>query len=183
MFIQKRKNEIRRASKEGTGFTVFTDVDSLEKCWLILSDVYRRARLPLPDISLFKGLLNCKDESSHLKIFAARNNGKIIGTLLALCWRDRVLDWYAGAFQEYLPKYPNDLLPWEAMLWAKRNGYKTFDFGGAGKPGVPYGVRDFKLKFGGELVNFGRFQKIHQPIMMKIASTGFKMWRFAKKMR
>lgn len=179
----KRKNEIRRAEKEGTSFSVSTNVDSLEKCWPILNSVYQRARLPLPDISLFKGLLETKDGSSYLKIFAAQNNGKIIGTLLALCWRDRVLNWYAGAYQENLSKYPNDLLPWEAMLWAKRNSCKTFDFGGAGKPGVPYGVRDFKMKFGGESVNFGRFQKIHRPILMKIASTGFRVWRFAKGIR
>jgi len=176
----KRKNEIRRAFKEGTRFSVFSDVDSLKKCWPILRDVYRRARLPLPDFSLFKELINGNDMSSHLKIFAALHNGQIIGTLMALCWKDRVLDWYAGAYQEYLPKYPNDLLPWEAMLWAKKNGYETFDFGGAGKPGVPYGVRDFKLKFGGEIVNFGRFQKIHKPVIMKIALGGFKAWRFAK---
>jgi serine/alanine adding enzyme len=177
----KRKNEIRRAEKEETSFAVFTDVDSLEKCWPILSDVYQRARLPLPDISLFKRLLNLKDGSSLLKIFAARNNGEIIGTLIALCWRERVLDWYAGAYQHYLPKYPNDLLPWGAILWAKRNGYKTFDFGGAGKPGVPYGVRDFKLKFGGEQVNFGRFQKTHKPITMNVAKLGFRLWQLLKK--
>jgi lipid II:glycine glycyltransferase (peptidoglycan interpeptide bridge formation enzyme) len=179
----KRRNEIRRAAKEGTCCTDLTEVDALEKCWPILCDVYQRARLPLPDISLFKGLLENKPESSCLKIFAAQNNGKIVGTLLALCWRERVLDWYAGAYQESLPKYPNDVLPWEAMLWAKRNGYKTFDFGGAGKPGIVYGVRDFKLKFGGELMDFGRFQKIHRPVLMKIATTGFKIWRWVKGMR
>jgi serine/alanine adding enzyme len=177
----KRKNEIRRAEKEGTSFAVFTNIDSLEKCWLILNDVYQKARLPLPDISLFKGLVDWEDRSFHLIIFAAQNNGKIIGTLLALCWRERVLDWYAGSYQEYLSKYPNDLLPWESILWAKRNGYKTFDFGGAGKPRVPYGVRDFKMKFGGELVNFGRFQKTHKPIAMNVAKLGFRLWQLLKK--
>lgn len=173
----KRRNEIRRAVREGTSFTDLTDVDTLKKSWPILRDVYQRARLPLPDISLFIRLLENKTERSCLKIFAAKNNGEIIGTLLALCWRDRVLDWYAGAYQKSLSKYPNDLLPWETILWAKKNNYKIFDFGGAGKPGVPYGVRDFKMKFGGELVNFGRFQKIHQPLTMKVARTAFWAWR------
>ena len=36
-------------------------------------------------------------------------------------------------------------------------------FGGAGKPDKPYGVRDYKLKFGGQLVNWGRFEKVHKP--------------------
>jgi len=173
----KRKNEIRRAEKDGTSFEVLNDADSLEACWPILENVYQRARLPLPDFSLFKELLNGKNGKSPLKVFAAMHNGKIIGALLALCWRERVLDWYAGAYQDCLAKYPNDLLPWGAMLWGKKNGYKTFDFGGAGKPGVPYGVRDFKLKFGGELVNLGRFNKTYKPLTMKIAKIGFRFWQ------
>lgn len=176
----KRKNEIRRAEKEGTSFALLGDADSLEKCWPILKDVYQRARLPLPDLSLFKELQNGQSGDSPLKIFAALHEGKIIGALLALCWRERVLDWYAGAYPGYRPKYPNDLLPWGTLLWGKRKGYGTFDFGGAGKPGVPYGVRDFKLKFGGELVQFGRFQKIHKPLAMAVAKLGFRCWRLLK---
>lgn len=177
----KRKNEIRRASKEGTSFTEFSDCDALKKSWPILKDVYQRAKLPLPDISLFQNILVSEGVSAPLKIFAALNNGQWIGVLLALCWRERVINWYAGAFQKDLSKYPNDLLPWEVILWAKRNGYKLFDFGGAGKPGIPYGVRDFKLKFGGELVNFGRFQKTHKPITMNVAKLGFRLWQLLKK--
>lgn len=177
----KRKNEIRRAEKEGTDSVILTDVASFEKCWPILRDVYRRARLPLPDRSLFKGLLEGENGSSCLQIFAAKNNGEIIGTLFALCWKERVLDWYAGAYRQCLSKYPNDLLPWKAILWAKRNGYRTFDFGGAGKPGVPYGVRDFKRKFGGELVRFGRFHKTHKPMAMAVAKLGLRLWQLLRK--
>lgn len=177
----KRRNEIRRATKEGTSFTEFSDCDALKKSWPILKDVYQRAKLPLPDISLFQNILARAGGSSPLKIFAALNSGHWIGVLLALCWRDRVINWYAGAFQKDLSKYPNDLLPWEVILWAKRNDYKTFDFGGAGKPGVPYGVRDFKLKFGGELVNFGRFQKTHKLLAMSIAKLGFRFWQKLKR--
>jgi len=177
----KRKNEIRRATKEGTSFIEFSNCDALKKSWPVLKDVYQRAKLPLPDISLFQNILAREGGSSILKIFAALNNGQCIGVLLALCWRERVINWYAGAFQKDLSKYPNDLLPWEVILWAKRNGYKIFDFGGAGKPGIPYGVRDFKLKFGGELVNFGRFQKTHKPITMNVAKLGFRLWQLLKK--
>lgn len=177
----KRRNEIRRATKEGTSFTEFSDCDALNKIWPVLKDVYQRAKLPLPDISLFQNLLASERGGSPLKVFAALNGDQCIGVLLGLCWRERVINWYAGAFQKDLSKYPNDLLPWEAILWAKRNGYNKFDFGGAGKPGVPYGVRDFKLKFGGEMVNFGRFQKTHKPFTMNIAMLGFRFWQKLKK--
>jgi len=38
-------------------------------------------------------------------------------------------------------------------------------------------VRDHKLKFGGDLVGFGRFQKVHQPLLYKIISMIFKIYR------
>lgn len=53
-------------------------------------------------------------------------------------------------------------------------GYKTFDYGGAGEPNKPYGVRAFKQQMGGELVNFGRYEKIHRPIMYEFGKIGIK---------
>ena len=43
-----------------------------------------------------------------------------------------------------------------------------YDMMGAGEPGVPYGVRDFKSEFGGELVEHGRFLCVTQPILYKL---------------
>jgi serine/alanine adding enzyme len=176
----KRRNKIRRAEKEGTIFRLLKNNDTLEKCYPILIDVYKRARLPLPHISLFKEILNWKKASSPLKFFTAFNNGKVIGVMMPLCWRDRVFAWYGGGYQQYLNKYPNDILPWELMKWGAENGYTVFDFGGAGKPGVPYGVRDYKLEFGGDLVNYGRFQKVHHSFTIQIAKLGLCGWRFLK---
>ena len=39
---------------------------------------------------------------------------------------------------------------------------------GAGKPDEGYGVREFKSKFGGELVELGRFLSINNPILYSI---------------
>jgi lipid II:glycine glycyltransferase (peptidoglycan interpeptide bridge formation enzyme) len=45
---------------------------------------------------------------------------------------------------------------------------------GAGKPDEPYGVRDFKAEFGGELVERGRFLCIRKPLLYKIGTLGVK---------
>ncbi len=55
-----------------------------------------------------------------------------------------------------------------AKKYAARNGYKHFDMMGAGKPNEDYGVREFKEKFGGELVENGRFLYILQPHLYKL---------------
>ena len=47
--------------------------------------------------------------------------------------------------------------------------FHTYDFMGAGKPDdVGYGVRDFKLKFGGKLLEFGRFDYICNPMFYSL---------------
>ena len=89
-------------------------------------------------------------------------------------------DWYAGSYQAYYKKYPNDLIPWKAFLGGQKNGFKKFDFGGAGKPGIPYGVRDYKKKFGGEFVNYGRFEQVHKPFLFQIGKLGLKVWQRLK---
>jgi lipid II:glycine glycyltransferase (peptidoglycan interpeptide bridge formation enzyme) len=176
----KRRNEIRRAIREGTKMREITSETEIREAYTILSDVYQRAKVPLHDWSMFKAAYDILHPKGMVKYFGAINQGKIIGTIVVLCYKDRVYDWYAGSRKEYLNKYPNDLLPWEVFLWAKNEGFKIFDFGGAGKPNIPYGVRDYKKKFGGQMVNYGRFQKTHKPVLMKLGQLGLKIWQKLK---
>jgi hypothetical protein len=46
---------------------------------------------------------------------------------------------------------------------------------GAGKPDIPYGVRDFKMEFGGELVEHGRFLCVRKPLLYWIGELGVKI--------
>jgi lipid II:glycine glycyltransferase (peptidoglycan interpeptide bridge formation enzyme) len=179
----KRRNEIRRARKEGTIVQELKNEVEIKEAYNILKEVYGRARLPLHDRSMFKAAYDILLPQNMIKFFGAINDGKIIGTIVVLCYKDRIYDWYAGSYREFYGKYPNDLLPWGVFLWGKKNGFKVFDFGGAGKPGVPYGVRDYKLKFGGNIVNYGRYNKIHHPIIYIISSACFKLWKLGQKTR
>ena len=175
----KRRNEIRRAQREGTYFKILQNEDDIGPTYEILDEVYRRAKLPFPKKSFFE-FANQKLKYGTFMIFMAANDEKIIGTMYALCYQDTIYDWYAGSYQECYNKYPNDLIPWKVILWGKQNGYQKFDFGGAGRPNVPYGVRDYKKKFGGELVNYGRFEQIHKPFLFQIARLGYKLYQKLK---
>lgn len=178
-----RKKQIERGYRRGLRCEIGSELTeaNLEKLYDILLGVYRHARLPLPDFSFFMSAFDQLYTKSILKIFIARHNEDLVGSRWVLCYKDTIFDWYAGCRHQYYDKYPNDILPWEIMKWGIENGYKRFDFGGAGKPDKSYGVRDYKEKFGGELVNFGRWQKVYQPLLMKIAENGFKVWRVFKK--
>lgn len=101
--------------------------------------------------------------------------------MVCLAYGDWLFDYYAGAYSQYYKKYPNDLLPWAVFLWAKRQGFTHFDFGGAGKPDVPYGVRDYKKQFGGELVCFGRYERVNHPKTFAVANQFFTLWRWLRR--
>jgi serine/alanine adding enzyme len=176
----KRRNEIRRAYKEGTymqELVSFSDIDSMYE---ILHKVYNNAKMPIADKSLFAAAFKILAPLGLIKYFGAYNNQKIIGVVCILAYKKILYDWYAGSHKKFYNKYPNDLLPWEVLKWGKEKGYTLFDFGGAGRPDEKYGVREFKKKFGGKLINYGRYEKIHQPMKYKIVKAGFKLWQKLK---
>ena len=171
-----RRKNIRRAEKLSLQFEEIFEQNQLEACLALIEDTYKRIKLPVPDRSFFYKSFNVLGKKNILKIFVARWHDIIIGTRMVLCYKDLIYDWYAGADNNHLNKYPNDFLPWKVMEWGSINGYKYFDFGGAGKPGIPYGVRDYKSKFGGDLVNYGRFEKVHKPFLMLLGRIGIKLY-------
>ena len=54
------------------------------------------------------------------------------------------------------------------------HGCNRFDMMGAGKPDEAYGVRDFKARFGGEQVEYGRFLYIRKSLLYWIGKLGVK---------
>lgn len=177
----KRRNEIRRAEKEGCTVEVQATGQALADCYAILEEVYQRAGLPLPHFDHFNALFEHSDATTGLRLFTAVWEGKIIGCMLCLAYGNTLYDYYAGAYSRYYDKHPNDLLPWAVFKWGRENGFTRFDFGGAGKPNIPYGVRDYKRKFGGDLVNYGRYEGTNYPVLYKMAVLAFELRQRALK--
>ncbi len=177
----KRRNEIRRAEREGTTVREINDIAEVEECVAILRAVYREAALPFPADSFFSNIYRQLAGKEYIKFFGAFNDNKLIGTMAVFTYKKTIYNWYAGSYKQYYNKYPNDLLPWEVMLWGKQRGFTIFDFGGAGKPGKAYGVRDYKKKFGGEFYHFGRFEKIHKKILYKIGKIGYFFYKYTRR--
>jgi serine/alanine adding enzyme len=94
-----------------------------------------------------------------------------------LAYKDTLYGWYGGVDRRYSSYSPNELLTWYILQWGAENGYKVYDFGGAGKPNEPYGVRDFKAKFKGELVSYGRNIFCHAPRRLAVSKVGYELYR------
>jgi serine/alanine adding enzyme len=162
-----RRNQAKRALKRGITTRVIMDATAKEitDCHLILSKLYNSIRLPLPDLSVFLKAGELNHTEKHFGIIEAIFEGKTIGSIFFLVYNGLLYEWYAASEIEHYNKYTNDLLPWALIEWGSNSGYSTFDFGGAGNPNKKYGVRNYKLKFGGTTFNFGRYQYIYRPVM------------------
>jgi serine/alanine adding enzyme len=179
--------EMKRSCKKNIKKSYKNDIKILEldlndskifnESYEILRDVYLRIKLPFPTKSLFRNAVKFLYSKKYLHAKGAFLENKLIGVRLVLCYKNLIYDWFAGAKDGFLSYRPNDVLPWEIMKWGVNNGYEVFDFGGAGKPNIPYGVRDYKLKFGGKLVNWGRFEKIHKTRLYKFVKVVFILWK------
>ena len=88
-------------------------------------------------------------DSIHSEAFTAQQEvGKVIGGMFVVKDERRVYEWYV------VGPVP---ATYAGLRYAVETGRETFDFMGAGEPGKPYGVRDFKMQFGGELKEPGRW--------------------------
>jgi serine/alanine adding enzyme len=176
----KRRNQVLKAQKQGVSIEIVNDEILFEQSYNILREIYKRAKLPLPGKEYFKLAFNTFSEKGYLKCFGAFYDNMLIGIMLVFYFNKRAYEWYIGCYPDFMKYNPNDLIIWEAFKWSKQNGSDIYDFGGAGKPGVEYGVREYKKKFGGAIVNLGRYQKVHKSILMKISVIGFKFWQILK---
>ena len=176
---KERKRNIARAVKDGLTFKVLEDKEEIQQVISLLKKTYIRVKVPFSYDKLFFNSKNLLD--GHVKFFGAFCESKMIAGQVRLCYKDTVYAWYAGSDSYYFNKHPNDFLLWNVILWSKENNYCVFDFGGAGKPNVPYGVRDYKLKFGGEMVNYGRYEKEHKKLLMYLGRLAFKLYKIVKR--
>lgn len=163
-----RIKQIKKAQKNNLQVDVYTEPteELIREGYEVIKSVYKRAGLPLTSIDEILAV----NKHKLLVLFAVRNqDGRMLGCRMGIAYRDCLYGWYAGSYQEYYSLYPNDMLIWETLLWGCKQGYKIFDYGGAGEPNKPYGVRGFKQQMGGKLTNYGRYELIHKPIIYYMA--------------
>lgn len=169
-----RQKQIRRAMRSGVEVIEPAEED-VKKWYAILQEMYRqKVKLPLLPMDFF---LNAY-RSGNAKYLMVKFNEEVIGGLMFEMDEKSVYEWYVcGLDSTYERQYPSVVATYAGMEYANAHGRKCCDLMGAGEPGVPYGVRDFKERFGGQLVEHGRFVCVREPILYKIGVLAVKMMR------
>ncbi len=180
--ISKGKiGNIHKSKNKGTLIEEIKIIEDFKSGLNLITSTYKRIGLPCPPKEYFINAFTKHKDSGLIKSFGVFVDNEIIAMRIEICYKDKIYDWYTGDKEGFNNRYPNDVLPFHIILWGKENGYKTFDFGGAGKPNIPYGVRDHKIKFGGELVSYGRYEKVNSKLKMFFLKVGFYIFKISKR--
>jgi len=174
---KSRRKGINRAFNRGVVIEEVRDKKFIPIFYGIVKQTYKNAKLPLADISLMESAFELLVPKNMATFYLAKYGDVYVGARAVLNYKGLIYDWYAGALSDYLSLYVNEALVWHILKEGANNSFHTFNFGGAGKPNEPYGVREFKRRFGGKMVNFGRYMRIYSPIKMKIVEKGFEMYK------
>jgi len=124
-FDRKLRVSIHRATKEG----VVVKVGGREDLLLIEKELSRRrTEQGIHSFDHSQYLLDLYDNfQENLKIFMAYYEGLLVGSLVALAFKDIMSLWIGTPKSELKSIYPNDLVQWEAMKWAGQNGFRWFE--------------------------------------------------------
>lgn len=174
----RTRKHIRRELKKGQ--LIVEDVQQasqVKSCYELIKKSYLEAHVPIADISLFEAAFDVLHPLNMVKFWLVRLGDAFIASSVELVYKDVIYGWYGGVDRTYSNSTPNELLTWQILKWGAENGYRTYDFGGAGTPDEEYGVRDFKAKFGGQLVCYGRSTCVHAPALLRVSTMGYNILR------
>ena len=172
------RKQIRKCADRGVTVKVETTHDSIDELYKLVQFSYSRSGVPLAGKELFQRALVIFG-SEIVEIRLAKYKNATVAAGITLKFKGVVYAWYGGSYR--LP----GLAPFAALTWSEiesgaREGFRFYDFGGAGWPDEDYGPRDFKSKFGGELVRYGRYKKVDSPMKLKAATSVFGLLKQIK---
>lgn len=168
-FKYNRRREINQTIKSGLTYREIENEADLTEIYGILRDLYKnRTGLPLPSLQYFTAL----NHTGLLKVFKVTDRDFIVGGSFCLVLKNEaIFTYYYCGKRVYKPKvYPTHLAVLAAMEYGIKNKMKYLDFMGAGKPGMEYGVRNYKLEYGGELVEEGRYLKAENKFLYHLGT-------------
>ncbi|MBE0679024.1 MAG: peptidoglycan bridge formation glycyltransferase FemA/FemB family protein [Bacteroidales bacterium] len=173
---KSRLRQIKKAQRQSVKCLEAQNEDEVMLFYLMLKDFYKKKiKKPLPGEDFFINFFR-QGLGKYLLVWHEED---LIGGILCPFLPGKVLyEFYiCGRDDKFRELYPSAIVTWSALEYASRNNYQCFDFMGAGKPDEQYGVRDFKSRFGGRQVEYGRFLMVRKPVLYYIGKSALQLKR------
>lgn len=174
-----RIRQIKSSLKMGAEIAEARSEDDIVAFYKILHTLYKeKVKKPLSSLDLFLKFWR----SGIGKFFVVLYEGRVVGGIMCPVFDNKVIyEWYiCGEDGLAQGLHPSVLATWAPIEYGYRNGFDHFDFLGAGKPDQDYGVREFKARFGGDEVNFGRYEMVVNKPLYEVGKLGLKVYQSIK---
>ncbi len=159
-----RLRQFNSALKNGVSWREAQSLQELSLFYDILADLYRnKVKKPLPSLEYFENLY----QSDFATCLLVEKENQVIGGVMCLLYGQKVMYEYyiCGKDREFKDSHPSIVATWAMVEYAHQKKIETIDLMGAGQAEKPSSVRDFKAKFGGEQVEYGRLLYVCKPIL------------------
>ncbi len=179
-FSSSRRRQLKKALQSGAIVREANSQKEVDQLYTLLEDLYhQKVKKPLPEPQFFRLFFEQIVPKGAGVILLVWYEDKLIGGIVSPFTEGVSISelYVCGLDREYPACYPSVLATWAAMDYGQRHGIQYFDFMGLGRPEVPYGVRDFKLRFGGNQMNLGRYARRNQKVLYVLAELGYNVWR------
>ena len=173
---KSRKRDIRTTIRDGVTPALNPTIEQVKEYYEILRELYTtKVKTPLFSWNFFEQLYH----TANGRFILTEYQGKIIGgTVCVVLPNKAVYEWFVcGKDGVYEHIFPSSYATYLGIRYAAENGCQIFDMMGAGKPEETYGVRDFKARFGGELVEHGRYLCVRKPLLYWLGKMGVKLMK------
>ena len=173
---KSRKRDVNASFKQGVSVLDNPSEAEVNAFYYILKELYtNKVKTPLFPKVFFERLW----KAPFSKFLLVKYKEEVIGGTVCVYDEETVYEWFAcGKDGLYKNVFPSTVATWSGIRFAVDNGFKHFDMMGAGAPGDGgYGVREFKAKFGGQLVEYGRYKYICNKPLYKLGKLAVKVMR------
>jgi len=164
---ESKRRQLKSSLNAGVSWEVSSKQGDVEAFYKILKHLYQtKVKKPLFPLEFFEKLVG----QSFGKLLVVKYRSQVIGGMACVILENKTLyEWFVcGEERDEKEIYSSVVATWAGIEYAAKNKIPGFDFMGAGSPDQDYGVREFKMKFGGKLVEHGRFLYICKPLMYYI---------------
>lgn len=172
-----KKRQIKSSVHAGVQLIETKDRNDINELNTILKALYKnKIKKPLFPFEFFEKL----QQLPSARFIVVKYNDKILGGIICVVLHEKaVYEWFVcGEDVKDQKVYTSVMATWAGIDYAAKNNFQYFDFMGAGQPDKEYGVREFKSKFGGQLVEHGRFLYICKPFLYSLGKSVLKLNTF-----
>ena len=151
-----RRRYIKKVIRDRFETDVVKKTSDLQEFLALLNKQYRGLKKPYISPEVIKGIANTSEGQDSFRVVVTKKENRVCGGAILGFSRDTCYEWYIVS--DMTVKNSGTAVTYGAMEYAMTRGCKKFDFMGIGQAGVDYGVRDFKMGFGGDVVEYGRYR-------------------------